>query len=135
MSPLYQPLPRPPAPVADQTVVQRGLAILAYVIEYGITCTIAIVDLEYADHAGVFASAAPGCLVTTYDRISDARHRIRRALAAVAELDARATLPGGTAPHAPNVGPMAPLRPRPDTRPPAPEYALPGSVPRDNIRF
>ena len=119
----FQPLPVPPPPATDQTVLQRGLSILAFVMAHGVTATIDDVDLERADHAGSFASAGRDFAPATYDRISDARNLIRRAITTrAADGPQGATLPGGTAPHKPDLGPMAPLQDRPITRPPSGDY-------------
>lgn len=137
MADTYRPLPHPPALDLDQTVVQRGLAILAFVIETGVTATITDLDLERADHAGSFASGAPGMAPIAYDRVSHARRLIADAVRTRAKLytATEARMAGGVAPHKPDLGPMAPLLDRPIVRPPSGDYADHDFARVDRVQF
>jgi hypothetical protein len=140
MSDTIRPLPQPPALTADTTTVQRGLAILAFVIEHHCTATVTDLDLESADHAGIVASAAPGMLVAVYDRISTARTAIRKALQYRATLcpqqsmiDASTASQGrlGGNPSSP-----VPLQPLPRHNPPAGMALDPDQYARvDRVQF
>lgn len=121
----YRPLPQPPRLEPDQPVVQRGLAILAFVMEHGCTATVTDLDLASADHAGIVASSGKGFDSRTYDRISCARTLISVALHARHALltDVSVRMASGVTPHTPDLGPMATLRVPPVTRPPSGDYA------------
>lgn len=108
---------------ADQTAIQRGLEILHFVIAERQTATVETVDLELADHAGVSAAAAPEMLLLARERISRARHLIRWTLEHRANGHTERLQVPATPADKPNVGPMAPLQPRPQTEPPAGDFA------------
>lgn len=109
----------------DETLQGYGLRILAFVLVTRCTATLSDHDLELADHMYPIAISGPEVSVVAVDRLSEARHLILAAIRTRKAIEPRAPamVPGGTAPHKPNEGPMARLVPAPKTNPPANVYA------------
>ena len=61
-----------------------GLRILTYILETGITCTLDAEQLQLADHMANTAVQAREILPGAVDRISAARHQIKRSLRVLA---------------------------------------------------
>lgn len=123
-------IPGFPGSAEPETAYQRGARCLRWVIETGVTVTVATVDLERCDVAAGEAIIA----ATDEDmrqRLSAVRHavlatlRIRRAQdgAERKQQAQQAQCTGSQEDHdqRPNLGPMAPLSPRPRTPAPAQE--------------
>lgn len=112
-------IPNFPDVTESETATERGARALRWILQTGVTVTVADVDLERADVAAGYAVGVASA-EDIRRRISHVRHailaelRIRRAFAKadVAQPSCKV--------ERPNVGPMAPLRPAPIVRPPAP---------------
>lgn len=61
-----------------------GLRILTYILEHGITCTLDAEQLQLADHMANTAVQAREILPGAVDKISAARHQIKRSLRVLA---------------------------------------------------
>jgi hypothetical protein len=119
---MLTPLPTIDPPRAGETLHGYGGRVLRFVLEHGCTATLSDRDLELADHVYPIAIGGPGILPAAVDRLSEARHQILAALKYRREADAT---PASSIPPAPIVpashdkGRLAPLQPRPFSRPPA----------------
>lgn len=69
-----------------------GLRILAYILETGITCTLDAEQLQLADHMASTAVQAREILPGAVDKISAARHQIKRSLSVIAMLEHEAKM-------------------------------------------
>ena len=116
---MYPRLPTPPPIDRDQTAHQRGLAILAFVIETDITATVETADLELADHAYPMAQQPAHLTQETRTILTRARHTILATLAArrrqAAQDQPVDERPATPEPHG---GKTARLQPPPVPRPP-----------------
>lgn len=121
---MYPRIPEFPNSAEPETAFERGARALRWVIETGAAVALSTVDLERVDVAAGYAiiGAADDDM---RQRLSSVRHSV------LATLRIRRTLESGPAPQRdactadqrPNLGPMAPLRPGPVTRPPSPAEA------------
>lgn len=119
---MYPRLPTPPPVDRDQTAHQRGLAILAFVIETDTTATVETADLELADHAYPMAQQPAHLTQETRATLTKARHTILATLAARRRLAAQDTPvdePPARPTPASDGGKTARLQPPPVPRPPA----------------
>src|SRR5215831_19208217 len=119
----YPRLPELALPTPDETAEHYGLRAFAFVVEHGITATLPDDALQLATHVYRVAIARPDLLPATLDRFADADRAInatiRRRAALAHELEAP-ELFAAAGHDKPNLGPMAPLSPRPIVNPPAP---------------
>jgi hypothetical protein len=157
-APVYPPLPVPPGREPEEGAAHYGARLFAWLAgPLGCTAMVPTEDLELASYAGVLAvTGYPGKDATDQDRailasLSHTRHMLaaiiagrNRETADAAQLAALVTrtpqLAGPQGNDRPNEGPMAPLLPRPITRPPGGQgAALPvpsGQFGRtDNVQF
>jgi len=118
-APLWAP---PPTQSTDQDRLMYGISLLAYLLSADVDLYGMCSDdqLALAEHAAYFAVTAREILPRAVDRISEVRSRILHVLAArKLEAPVQPTAVAPTRTPAPNEGPMAPLTPKPYTRPPA----------------
>lgn len=131
----YPPLPTLDPRTADEPIAIYGQRIVLFLIASGAcTATLSTEDLELAAHT--ITGLAPACYGdATRQRLTDLQHVI----ATVVRFRKTEEAPGLTLPaplvEKPNEGPMAPLRDVPDTRPPAPSYAVRTPVREPDIAF
>lgn len=115
-------LPELPAATEPETAGERGARALAWILETGVTVTLETSDLERADSAAIDAICSPDMSELARERVSAVRHEIAATLRIRRELDKRAEPVAGAPPCGRDSGgQLAPLRPGPVTRPPAPE--------------
>jgi hypothetical protein len=115
---MYPPLPTVQARAADETAVDYGARVLAFLLAEAVTATVDDEALEAANHAAMYAVAARGILPAAVDRIAEVRRTIlatlaRRAAARTREAEARRASAGDRPP--PRGGQRAklvPVRPR-----------------------
>lgn len=121
--PNFPRLPEPPMPQPDQTVQQYGLSLLRFLQDTRVTATLDDDQLQTAAHVGSTAVRFRFESPAVYDQLADLERLIHTAIRLRASLQPAepVQLAGGTTPHRPDVGPMAPLQDRPIARPPTPE--------------
>ncbi len=121
-------LPSGPSIQPNDTILQFGLRVLAFIIADNVTATLTDIDLELAEYAGQYAVSAPDILPIAVDRISAARHIVASALVYRRSLlkTPQAPIFTGCSPDTkPNEGPMAKLLATPISRPPSGQLVKP----------
>jgi hypothetical protein len=114
---MYHPLPCPDPRRLDETAVDFGARILAFLLAENVTATVDDEALEAANHAAVYAVAARGILPAAVDRIADVRRTILTTLAARAartreEEARRVATAAGPTPRGGQTAKLVPVRPR-----------------------
>ena len=108
-----------------------GTRVLAFVLDTGVTATLADRDLELAEWVAMFGCTAPGISAPARQRLTDTRHRIARVLSMRAD-DRKLAMAPATVPPTHDIagGTRVPLQPVLRVQPPAPARAIvPADVP------
>jgi hypothetical protein len=119
----YPRLPELAPQAAGETLDSFGLRALAFVLAHDCTATLSTEQLQLAAHCYRLAIANRELTASTVDRLAECNRRIAATIRYRAQLQAddapglTAAAVGATAPAAgqdrPNLGPMAPLKPKP----------------------
>ncbi len=123
---MYPPIPTIEPQRADESEQAYRVRTLRFVLAHDTTATLTDSDLQGAQWAALFVLAAREISDVAIDKIANVQRLITATLRNRAiEDSAPAAVVPTVADTRPNDGPMAPLKPRPIVRPPAPAYAAP----------